>query len=81
MATLPERMSAVEVEVKHANTSITDVKTTQTRIEGKIDTIHSTLSEQLGAAKLKKEQMGLLAVITSMVSAVVSYLTTASINQ
>ncbi len=68
--TIEERIAVVETKVGYIESTVKDVKDTQTTISGKIDGIATTLAEQKGAKQVKKEQWAIMAVLSSVISAV-----------
>ena len=67
--TIEERIAVVETKVGYIESTVKDVKHTQTTIANKIDGIATTLAEQKGAKQLKKEQWAIMTVLSSIVSA------------
>ena len=67
--TIEERIAVVETKVGYIESTVKDVKHTQTTIANKIDGIATTLAEQKGAKQLKKEQWAIMTVLSSVVSA------------
>ena len=68
--TIEERIAIVETKVGYIESTVKDVKDTQTTISGKIDGIATTLAEQKGAKQLKKEQWAIMTVLSSIISAI-----------